>query len=90
MAPQLGISENLTMKHWGVIRYIRATFAEYGVCPLVYHMQGQRTEDPRSPGAVSHRLPARSLPSCGRHVPAGIPRVGIVARGRGSTRRGAA
>lgn len=36
-APELGIHDGLTRRHWDVIRYIRATFAEYGACPLVYH-----------------------------------------------------
>lgn len=37
MAAGQGIPDGLTLKHWGVIRFIRATFAEYGTCPLVYH-----------------------------------------------------
>ena len=36
-APKCGITAGLTPRHWAVIRSIRATFDEYGQCPLVYH-----------------------------------------------------
>jgi tRNA 2-thiouridine synthesizing protein E len=36
MAPKAGISPGLTEEHWDVIRYIRDTFEEQGICPPVY------------------------------------------------------
>ena len=36
MAPQVGIYNGLTEEHWKVIHFIRNTFEEMNVCPLVY------------------------------------------------------
>lgn len=36
IARETGIFDELTSKHWEIIRFIRRTFVEYGRCPLVY------------------------------------------------------
>lgn len=36
MAPHVKIHNGLTHNHWRIINYIRNTFSEVGICPLVY------------------------------------------------------
>jgi TusE/DsrC/DsvC family sulfur relay protein len=51
MASQLKIPGPLTTEHWNIIRYIRGTYDETGVCPTVYdtcRMNGLRLKDLRS------------------------------------------
>ena len=36
MAPALGIADGLTPSHWDVLRFIRETYRETGLCPVVH------------------------------------------------------
>ncbi len=48
MAPALGISGALTPSHWDVLRFIRDTYRETGLCPVVHktcRAKGLRVKD---------------------------------------------
>lgn len=48
MAPALGIEDGLTPSHWDVLKFIRNTYRETGLCPVVYktcRARGLRIKD---------------------------------------------